>query len=168
MTNDSARAPGRRRVLKAIGASVVVTGLAGCSDEDPDGSTPDGEDEGESEYVQESMGSVGRNDIAELEIVGWESETLDTGFNVHVTLRNDGDQQVDAYGYTLQITPYDEDGTEIETSGTSKSNSGDSQIPSGGVGSIQVMPLMDADPETVASYEVLLHCDGPLADGVYC
>jgi len=165
MTNDG---PDRRRVLKAIGGSVLVTGLAGCSDDGPDESTPNGEDDGESEFVQESMGSVGRNDIDELEIVGWESETLDTGLNVHVSVRNNGDQQVDAYGYTFQITPYDEDGTEIETSGTSKSNSGESQISPGGVGSIQVMPLMDADPETVASYEVLLHCDGPLADGVYC
>ncbi|MFC7125512.1 hypothetical protein ACFQJ7_05585 [Halovenus rubra] len=207
--------------MKTVGASVVVSGLAGCSGNDTDtgdddGTNADGESNDDSaesedtsgddtssgdsggggsnnaededpedtqsgdqdsseneggndeEFVQESMGSVGRDDISELEIVAWESEVTDIEFNVRVAIRNNGDQQADAREYTYQIVPYDESGTALETTGDSVAYPTTTEIGPDEVSSVEATPAMDADPEEVASYEILLHCDGPFAEGVYC
>lgn len=212
MTSNEHQRSTRRRALKALGASVLISGLAGCSGDDggdtdggdiegsnggsdsdgnnddtgggddTDGGSADGDtggtasgSQGDSgsesggEFVQESMGSVGRDDISELELVAWESEVTDIEFNVRVAVRNNGDEQANAREYTFEIVPFDESGTELDVTGTSVAYEGQkTEMAPGGVGSVVVTPAMDADPGTVASYEVNLHCDGPFAEGVYC
>jgi hypothetical protein len=140
------------------------------SEETQSGDQEDTQDENgsEEEFVQESIGSVGRNDIPELEIVAWESEVTDIEFNVRVAVRNNGDQQADAREYTYQIVPYDESGAELDTRGDAVAYPNETEMAPGEVRSVEATPDMDADPETVASYEILLHCDGPFAEGIYC
>ncbi|WP_436907919.1 hypothetical protein [Halosimplex marinum] len=138
-------------------------------------STPSGNGEstptdggGSEEFVRESMGSVGRDDIDELTIVAWQSEATDSQFNVQIAVRNDGDQRADAREYTYQITAYDDSGAELESMGTAVAYPMETAMAPGEVASVVATPDVSADPETVASYEISFHCDGPFAEGVYC
>lgn len=130
--------------------------------------TSEGGDNGTPAFVQESMGSVGRDDIEGLDVVAWDSAVADGEFTVRVAVQNTSDQQADARQYTYQIRPFDESGSEIETTGSAVAYPNATQLSPRDVASVHATPTMDADPASVASYEVLLHCDGPFAEGKFC
>lgn len=128
-----------------------------------------GEESGnQKDYVQELTRSVGRDDIPGLGIVGWESEVTNGGSNVRVAMRNTGDQQTDVREYTRQIASHDENGTELDTTGSAVAYPGETGMGPGAVRFVASTPSIGADPGPAPSHEALLHCDGPFAEGIYC
>lgn len=130
----SPASPRRRALLVGVGGALTA-GLAGCSGDgeggtptdaaggpDDDGTTDDGEtptatdapatDETtpsatptEAGPTKEPMGSVRRNDVDELEIVGYQSSTNLDIFSVDIVVHNTGEEPTDLEAYTWDLCP---------------------------------------------------------------
>lgn len=192
-SNRGDPAPRRRAVLVGVSAA-LTSALAGCSSDggegEPGGSEPTDEpDDGaaeptatgaptdeptptatatESGPVQDPMGSVRRNDIDELEIVGYESSASGNIFSVDITVVNDGDEATDVEAYSWALAPYDESGQELTVSTAGPALAQDDQPVEPGSQSVVYYEVRPDDASEVESYELYLTCEGRDADGVYC
>jgi len=149
----------RRDLLRRCTAAVVgsTVGLAGCS-----GSDDDGNDE------QTEAGSVAENSVDGLEIVGLTGETGDDDYTATVTVRNTVSQTTDIFNYNYDLILYDEDESEIMGGVTGTVPTGPTEIGPDEEGMIDLNRGTEETNAEVAMFEILLNCDAPFADGVYC
>lgn len=161
----------RRRLLRAGMAGLAVAGLstvAGCQDPFE---TVAG-DLNESRYsvatdedpTREEIGSVARNEIDELSIIGYYSVVQDDEFAVFVAVHNEGNRRASIADYAWDISVFDENDHEIETRGT-RTFSYNGNMDPGERRRIKIVPLVD-DPSAIARYEIALSCDE--RDEPYC
>lgn len=118
----------------------------------------------EIEY-EDPMGSVGRNAVDDLEIIGWvsaigEGEAQDwmdveDTFQVQLSAKNTGDETITFSEYAIRITAYDAGGEERPFS-LSSGEYLDSEIPPGESGGYFTELSGNVDPATVDSYEIVL------------
>lgn len=147
----------RRGVLAATGTATVAV-VAGCSGGGDGTATP-------------SVPGTASSDIEELAIVDHQPDidAAHQGFGVELTLENNGDQQIDILDYNYDLTPYNDDDSDMSgaTSGSNPPENGaDTGISPGGRGSVIAWSSVGSAPNRVARYEVTLKCK--FAGTAYC
>lgn len=116
----------------------------------------------------EATGEVTEDEIDGIEVVEWTHRYLeDNGvFQVEVTIRNAGDQdvQITPGRHRVEVTMYDGDGSELaDTYGAVLE---DTDLPAGETRWVKANAEV-SDPSAVARYEIRLVC-GEVAMGGYC
>jgi hypothetical protein len=152
----------RRRLLGAVGAGAAA-GLAGCSgilggggggDDGSSGDSDGGSGGGGSDNVQ--------NEVDGIEITGTSGQATQDTYAITVNLENTGDGQPSVLDFDYRVTLYDDSGSEIPTQGSVAINQ--DGFFNGDTGTVEIQPRIEADPSTVASYELRVLCD----EGPYC
>lgn len=163
--------PTKRQFLQSAVVAVIVP-LAGCSligggnDSEPDASGQNGG--ASSPHPREEMGSVRKDSVDGLDIVGWRStiEQEESEIVVTITVQNTGEATADtsSYGYFLYL--YQDDGEEFPREGTSVLSGRDTDVSPGGTAELRLVRSVE-NPDAIGSYGVALYCtqDG---DGIYC
>lgn len=118
--------------------------------------------------AKEPMGSVRRNDVDELEIVGYQSSINRDAFSVDIVVWNAGEEPTDLEAYTWNLAPYKEDGQDVTVSAAGPPLAQDDQPVQPGEQSTVSYHIRSDEVDAVASYELYLTCEGRDADGVYC
>lgn len=152
----------RRRLLGAVGASATA-GLAGCSgilgddgssDDSSDGSSDGGSGDGGPDNVQNEVGGI--------EITGTSGQATQDNYSITVELENTGGEDASVLDFEYVVTLYDESGSEIQHRGVVAINR--DGFFDDATGTVELQPQIEADPSTVARYELRVLCD----DGPYC
>lgn len=89
-------------------------------------------------------------------------------FGVTVTLENTGEQATDLFDYGYDLTAFDGSGADVTGDETGYGSTGDTQVDPGEKGEMTVRIDVDGGVDSVARYELVVSCSGPLVEGVYC
>lgn len=138
----------------ADGTSPASIGGDGGSSDDSGGD--DSEDSG--------SGGDGEatNNVDELSIVSHRGEESTYSYQVHATIKNEGDQDTSLTDYTTLVTILDDSGNELDSS-QNRYSSNSSEIRAGTEREFELDPLY-TEPDKVDSYTIEISC----GSGVYC
>lgn len=183
--------PSRRRVLRATVALASLTAVAGCSgitgdggggggaDGSGDGDGGDGTTTGGETTTATtttdggpaigSMCEVETDTVDGLSVVGCRSEISDGNFVATITIRNEGDQEINLFDYDLEMEFYSstEPGPGDEVYGTVRTEYTGEPPPGGTQVVTATLNPNSASPDDVRLYTVSLECDS-FYDAPYC
>lgn len=164
----------RRDVLRrgsVAVATVLTTGLAGCSGGGDDGDTSGDGDGGANDPTPTQTptgptGEVVENGVSGLEIVDWTTTTTEEDLQIALIVENTGNQETDAFDYTYEGTAYNSANEDI-TAGVATGSTG-STIAPGETATINMYLGALGGPSEIDRFELRLQCDDFFDDGVYC
>lgn len=115
------------------------------------------------------QGSVGQNDVPQLEFTDWEVQQDDSDdFTVLVTVRNGGEQTTDVFDYDFGMVLYDASGTDITGSSSGSMAVSDTETAPGETTQLNLFQEVNGSPADVATYRLTLGCDDFFSEGAYC
>lgn len=158
----------RRATLKRVGTALaggVAAGLAGCSD---NGNQSDDGGDGAPEKELPGMGRVSENSVDGLEITDGEPVIDGDNLEIHITVKNTGEQTTIHTNYNYDVELYDDDGEVLPYTVTMWYDYEKEDIAPGESAPVKIDPQNEEfDPEALADFAVSVECESPHTD-VYC
>ncbi|WP_276260493.1 hypothetical protein [Haloglomus litoreum] len=158
----------RRRLLRATGGLATGLLLAGCTEDDGDGSsspTQSAREPPDSPAPSDATGTA-RSTVDGLALEGPAPFVADPQFGAEVTVTNTGDRETDALAYEYDLALTTGEGGE-PGDGVMVSGDGSPEIAPGESLRLTVRRPVDGDPAAVSEYDLTLTC-GATNEGTYC